>query len=67
MSRTRVDVVVHMHWDREWYLPYQTTVARLAHVLEAVVSQLEAGTLQGFLFDGQEINDFFSFFFLFNL
>jgi alpha-mannosidase len=51
MSRTRVDVVVHTHWDREWYLPYQTTVARLAHVLEAVVSQLEAGTLQGFLFD----------------
>lgn len=55
MSRTRVDVVVHTHWDREWYLPYQTTVARLAHVLEAVVSQLEAGTLQGFLFDGQTV------------
>ena len=55
MSRTRVDVVVHTHWDREWYLPYQTTVARLAHVLEAVVSQLETGTLQGFLFDGQTV------------
>ena len=33
MSRTRVDVVVHTHWDREWYLPYQTTVARLAQTL----------------------------------
>ncbi len=55
MSRTRVDVVVHTHWDREWYLPYQTTVARLTQVLEAVVSQLEAGTLQSFLFDGQTV------------
>ena len=55
MSRTRVDVVVHTHWDREWYLPYETTVARLARVLEAVVAQLEAGTLAGFLFDGQTV------------
>ena len=55
MSRTRVDVVVHTHWDREWYLPFQTTVARLAQVTQEVLAQLEAGTLQGFLFDGQTV------------
>lgn len=55
MSRTRVDVVVHTHWDREWYLPFQTTVARLAQVAQEVLDQLEAGTLQGFLFDGQTV------------
>lgn len=55
MSRTRVDVVVHTHWDREWYLPYQSTVARLAQVLEEVLGQLESGTLNSFLFDGQTV------------
>ncbi|MFM7530881.1 MAG: hypothetical protein ACKO5J_00005, partial [Rubrivivax sp.] len=55
MSRLHVDVVVHTHWDREWYLPYQSTVARLAQVIEEVLGQLEAGTLQGFLFDGQTV------------
>jgi mannosylglycerate hydrolase len=46
-------VVVQTHWDREWYMPQQTTVARLIEVMERVVSMLERGTLKSFLFDGQ--------------
>ncbi len=48
-----VDVVVHTHWDREWYLPHQTTVARLRFVMRAVVDALDTGQLHSFLFDGQ--------------
>ena len=54
MSAPRpVDVVVHTHWDREWYLPHQTSVARLTFVMRAVVDALDAGQLHSFLFDGQ--------------
>ena len=48
-----VDVVVQTHWDREWYLPHQTSVARLIEVMARVLPMLEDGRLQTFLFDGQ--------------
>jgi hypothetical protein len=48
-----VAVVIQTHWDREWYFPHQTFVARLILVMERVVTQLESGKLQQFLFDGQ--------------
>jgi hypothetical protein len=48
-----VDVVVQTHWDREWYLPHQTSVARLIEVMARVLPMLEDGRLQSFLFDGQ--------------
>ncbi|MFM7459517.1 MAG: hypothetical protein ACKO15_01550, partial [Burkholderiales bacterium] len=48
-----VAVVVQTHWDREWYFPHQTFVARLIEVMSRVVAQLESGKLQQFLFDGQ--------------
>ena len=50
-----VDVVVHTHWDREWYLPRETTLARLQAVVEEVLAQLDAGALPSFLFDGQTV------------
>ena len=46
-------VVTQTHWDREWYLPHQTSIARLLHVMTEVVEQLESGQLETFLFDGQ--------------
>lgn len=52
-GRTAVSVVVQTHWDREWYLPHQTFIARLLHVMDKVAAQLESGQLQTFLFDGQ--------------
>jgi mannosylglycerate hydrolase len=48
-----VAVVVQTHWDREWYYPHQTFIARLLSVMTRVVAQLEAGKLTHFLFDGQ--------------
>jgi mannosylglycerate hydrolase len=52
MKKT-VHVVVQTHWDREWYLAHQTSIARLIAVMERVVADIESGALQSFLFDGQ--------------
>ena len=50
-----VDVVVHTHWDREWYMDRETTLARLETVMERVAGDLDDGRLQQFLFDGQMV------------
>ena len=57
-----VAVVVQTHWDREWYYPHQTFLARLLRVMQQVVEQLESGQLSSFLFDGQvsAIEDFYA-------
>jgi len=52
-SSRPVAVVVQTHWDREWYYPHQTFIARLLSVMTRVVEQLESGKLTHFLFDGQ--------------
>jgi mannosylglycerate hydrolase len=52
-SPRHVAVVVQTHWDREWYYPHQTFVARLLAVMSRVADQLEQGVLTSFLFDGQ--------------
>lgn len=54
-ERQRVDVVVHTHWDREWYMDRETTLARLEVVMGRVLADLDAGRLQQFLFDGQTV------------
>ena len=53
--RITVDVVVHTHWDREWYMDRETTLSRLEAVMERVVADLDAGRLEQFLFDGQTV------------
>jgi hypothetical protein len=54
-DRTAVDVVVHTHWDREWYLDRTSTLARLVAVMQQVLDQLDRGALPSFLFDGQTV------------
>ena len=48
-----VDVVTHVHWDREWYRTFDAFRARLVELVEAVLDQLDAGQLDSFLLDGQ--------------
>ena len=55
MKPVDVDVVVHTHWDREWYMSRETTLARLLAVMTQVAQQLDDGTLESFLFDGQTV------------
>jgi alpha-mannosidase len=50
----RVDVVPHTHWDREWYLPFQTFRLRLVAVLDDLLDDLTASPdFTHFLLDGQ--------------
>jgi hypothetical protein len=40
-----VDVVAHTHWDREWYLPRETTLLRLQAVMAQVLDAVGAREL----------------------
>ncbi|MGH9275326.1 MAG: alpha-mannosidase, partial [Acidimicrobiales bacterium] len=54
MTRRRVDIVPHTHWDREWYSPFQSFRLRLVDLLDALLPQLEADpSYAHFLLDGQ--------------
>lgn len=47
--------VVHTHWDREWYQPFQRMRARLLTMMDKMLALLESGALPCFHFDGQTI------------
>jgi len=49
-----VSVVPHTHWDREWYLPYQSFRLRLVSLLDGLLPRLDADpSFRHFLLDGQ--------------
>ncbi|HVJ98518.1 MAG TPA: hypothetical protein VNC41_16945, partial [Acidimicrobiia bacterium] len=51
---TRVAIVPHTHWDREWYSPFQTFRLRLVKLLDALLPMLENDlSYSRFLLDGQ--------------
>ncbi|MGH7815551.1 MAG: glycoside hydrolase family 38 C-terminal domain-containing protein [Candidatus Binataceae bacterium] len=47
--------VVHTHWDREWYQPFQQMRARLVAMADRMIPLVERGTIPYFHFDGQTI------------
>ncbi|MEA2606350.1 MAG: 2-O-(6-phospho-alpha-D-mannosyl)-D-glycerate hydrolase, partial [Chloroflexota bacterium] len=51
--RTVVHVVPHTHWDREWYLPFQTFRMRLVELIDALLDDMEADERVRFTLDGQ--------------
>ncbi len=53
-SGRRVAIVPHTHWDREWYLPFQTFRLRLVDLLDELIPTMEADpSYRHFLLDGQ--------------
>ena len=44
---------VHTHWDREWYLPFESFRCQLPTLLDKVLTGLDNGTLPNFYLDGQ--------------
>ena len=54
MAPVTVAIVPHTHWDREWYLPFQTFRVRLVHLLDELLDLLEHDlSYARFLLDGQ--------------
>ena len=47
--------VVHTHWDREWYEPFQRMRARLVAMTDRMLTLVEEGKIPCFHFDGQTI------------
>ncbi|MFE4601131.1 glycosyl hydrolase-related protein [Kitasatospora indigofera] len=56
-ARPPVDchVVTHVHWDREWYRPFESFRARLVELAERVCDELDDGRTTTFHLDGQTI------------
>jgi alpha-mannosidase len=50
---TVVHLVPHTHWDREWYLPFQSFRMRLVGLVDRVLDLLEADSRFVFTLDGQ--------------
>lgn len=55
MSKKICSVIFQTHWDREWYLSFETFRARLIRVMERIVTALDSQEIETFLFDGQVI------------
>ncbi|HUO05570.1 MAG TPA: glycoside hydrolase family 38 C-terminal domain-containing protein [Candidatus Binataceae bacterium] len=47
--------VIHTHWDREWYQPFQQMRTRLLKMTDRMLELLEKKRLPCFHFDGQTI------------
>lgn len=52
-SRTVVHLVPHTHWDREWYLPFQSFRLRLVELVDGLLDEMEADPRVRFTLDGQ--------------
>lgn len=52
---TTCHVVTHVHWDREWYRPWEEYRARLVELVARVCADLENETLGFFHLDGQTV------------
>ncbi|GLW57473.1 glycosyl hydrolase-related protein [Kitasatospora phosalacinea] len=48
-------VVTHVHWDREWYRPFESYRARLVELAARVCAELDDGRMTTFHLDGQTI------------
>ncbi|HMB18286.1 MAG TPA: hypothetical protein VKO41_03140 [Gaiellaceae bacterium] len=48
-----VKVVPHTHWDREWYLPFQSFRLRLVGLVDHLLDVMEADHRYRFTLDGQ--------------
>jgi alpha-mannosidase len=56
-QRRTFHLILHTHWDREWYLPRAAFVARLVPMLDDLVTDLEREPdFRSFLLDGQTIH-----------
>ncbi len=52
-TEKELNFYLHTHWDREWYLPYETFRTQLVTVVRSVLDLIESGSIPNFLLDGQ--------------
>ncbi len=55
-KRETVHIISHSHWDREWYLPYESHHMRLVELVDTLLDSLDKGEgYESFFLDGQTI------------
>lgn len=53
---TTIHIVAHTHWDREWYLPFQSFRLKLVHLLDLLLDLLDHDPdFTHFMLDGQTV------------
>src|ERR671931_17815 len=50
---TRIRLVPHTHWDREWYLPFEQFRDRLVEMMDGLIELLSTNAFPHFHLDGQ--------------
>ena len=53
MAPSRITLVAHTHWDREWYEPFEVFRAHLVEMLDEALDELERDKRLSFTLDGQ--------------
>src|SRR3954452_556697 len=53
MAPSRITLVAHTHWDREWYQPFEVFRAHLVEMLDEALDELERDKRLSFTLDGQ--------------
>ncbi len=53
MAPSRITLVAHTHWDREWYQPFEVFRAHLVEMLDEALDELERDPRLVFTLDGQ--------------
>jgi mannosylglycerate hydrolase len=53
LAKPQVVLVPHTHWDREWYLPFQSFRLKLVGIVDRLLDVLEADPEFVFTLDGQ--------------
>lgn len=55
-NKTKIYIVSHTHWDREWYLPYEKHHVLLSKLMDKLLKTLESeADFRSFHLDGQTI------------
>lgn len=56
MSKLTMHIVSHTHWDREWYMPYESHHVRLVEYMDALLAIFDRDPdFKSFFLDGQTI------------
>ncbi|PIP13836.1 MAG: alpha-mannosidase, partial [bacterium (Candidatus Stahlbacteria) CG23_combo_of_CG06-09_8_20_14_all_40_9] len=56
MNKYVIHIVSHTHWDREWYLPYETMRLRLVDMMDTLLGIMDSDSdYRYFTLDGQTV------------
>ncbi|MDR1668734.1 MAG: hypothetical protein LBR76_02095 [Oscillospiraceae bacterium] len=55
MEKSRIHIVPHTHWDREWYYSLEKYRYRLIPLMDSLLDSMEKGDIEWFVADGHTL------------